>query len=60
MSIERGGTTNPVVHFEMPYDDHKRLAKFSAPAFGWKMEKLGQEMGDYGLASAISVRGYRR
>jgi uncharacterized protein len=38
---------NPVVHFEMPYGDHERVAKFYAEVFGWKMNKLGQEMGDY-------------
>jgi predicted enzyme related to lactoylglutathione lyase len=25
---------NPVVHFEMPYDDHERLVKFYTEAFG--------------------------
>lgn len=38
---------NPVVHFEMPYEDRDRAAKFYASAFGWKMNKLGPEMGNY-------------
>jgi hypothetical protein len=38
---------NPVVHFEMPYEDPKRLVKFYTQVFGWEMQKLGREMGDY-------------
>ena len=38
---------NPVVHFEMPYENRERLVKFYKKAFGWQMRKLGQEMGDY-------------
>lgn len=39
--------SNPVVHFEMPYEDHQRLINFYSKAFGWHMQKLGSEMGDY-------------
>ncbi|HSU72652.1 MAG TPA: VOC family protein [Candidatus Binatia bacterium] len=38
---------NPVVHFEMPYEDRERVATFYEKAFGWKMNKLGKEMNDY-------------
>jgi len=38
---------NPVVHFEMPADDRKRMAKFYSNVFGWKTELLGSDMGDY-------------
>ncbi len=38
---------NPVVHFEMPYEDKKRMADFYAKAFGWKPQMLGPEMGNY-------------
>ena len=41
---------DPVVHFEMPAEDRKRMAEFYANVFGWKMEMLGSEMGDYVLA----------
>jgi len=41
---------NPVVHFEMPYDDRDRLAKFYQSAFNWQMQKMGEEMGNYVLA----------
>jgi predicted enzyme related to lactoylglutathione lyase len=42
---------NPVVHFEMPYDDRDRIARFYETVFGWKTEKLGAEMGNYVLAT---------
>ena len=38
---------NPVVHFEMPYENRDRMADFYTRAFGWKMNKLGEEMGNY-------------
>ncbi|MBC5783614.1 VOC family protein [Ramlibacter sp. USB13] len=42
---------DPVVHFELPYDDRERIARFYQSAFGWKLEMLGQEMGNYVLAT---------
>ena len=42
---------NPVVHFEMPYDDRKRMAKFYESAFGWRTQMLGEEMSNYVLAT---------
>jgi predicted enzyme related to lactoylglutathione lyase len=42
---------NPVVHFEMPYDDRKRMAAFYEAAFGWNTKALGAEMGNYVLAT---------
>lgn len=38
---------NPVVHFEMPYENRDRVAKFYETAFGWQMNKFGEEMGNY-------------
>ena len=38
---------NPVIHFEMPAADKGRMVKFYEKAFGWKMQQLGPEMGDY-------------
>ncbi len=38
---------NPVVHFELPYEDRDRMATFYEKAFGWKTQKLGDEMGQY-------------
>ena len=46
---------NPVVHFEMPFDDSKRLISFYKSAFGWKMEGTGEEMGNYVLATTTET-----
>ena len=42
---------NPVVHFEMPYDDSARVARFYQAAFGWQTQTLGAEMGGYVTAA---------
>lgn len=36
-----------VVHFEMPYEQRDRMAKFYETVFGWEAQKLGPEMGNY-------------
>jgi uncharacterized protein len=41
---------NPVVHFEMPAEDRKRMADFYTKVFGWKTQQLGEDMGNYVLA----------
>src|SRR6185436_16108356 len=46
---------NPVVHFEMPYEDSERLSKFYSQAFGWQMQKMGGEMGDYVVAATTET-----
>ena len=46
---------NPVVHFEMPADDRKRMADFYTNVFGWKTQMLGPETGDYVLATTTEV-----
>ena len=43
-------TINPVVHFEMPYENRERLMKFYTKAFSWQMQKTGEEMGNYVIA----------
>jgi len=40
---------NPVVHFEMPYEDKNRMAKFYEKAFGWKTTALGADVNEYVL-----------
>jgi uncharacterized protein len=50
---------NPVVHFEMPYDDRERMAKFYQEAFGWQTQMLGEEMGNYVLATTTETDGSR-
>jgi uncharacterized protein len=42
---------NPVVHFELPAEDRKRMADFYTKVFGWKTEQLGEDMGNYVLAT---------
>jgi hypothetical protein len=46
---------NSVVHFEMPYDDRARVAKFYELAFGWHTQALGEEMGNYVLATTTET-----
>jgi len=52
----------PVVHFEMPAEDGRRMAKFYENAFGWRMRMLGEEMGNYILAATTESdeRGPRK
>ena len=42
---------NPVVHFEIPAEDRNRVADFYTKAFGWKTQQLGEDMGNYVLAT---------
>ncbi len=42
---------NPVVHFEMPAEDRKRMSEFYATAFGWQTTMLGEEMNGYVVAT---------
>lgn len=46
---------NPVVHFEIPAEDKKRMSAFYTKAFGWKTEQLGPEMGEYVLVTTTEV-----
>jgi len=43
---------NPVVHFEMPAENRKRMAEFYSKTFGWQTQQLGPEMGEYVVVSA--------
>ena len=40
-----------VVHFEMPYDDPARIARFYKATFDWGTQQLGDDMGAYVLAT---------
>jgi uncharacterized protein len=42
---------NPVVHFEMPAADRRRMAEFYQKAFGWKTQMLGPDMNEYVLVT---------
>ena len=46
---------NPVVHFEMPYENRARMAKFYGSAFGWQTQMLGEDMGNYVLATTTET-----
>ena len=51
--------SNPVVHFEMPYEDQQRLMKFYSNAFGWQMQDTGSEMGNYVTAATAETDANR-
>ncbi len=38
---------NRVVHFEIEAQDKERAKKFYTQAFGWEMQQMGQDFGDY-------------
>ncbi|MGA7627424.1 MAG: VOC family protein [Methanoregula sp.] len=42
---------NPVIHFEMPAMDRKRMADFYTNVFGWQTQQLGPEMGNFILVT---------
>ena len=45
----------PVVHFEMPAEDRNRMSDFYSNVFGWQTQLLGEEMGNYVLASTTEI-----
>ena len=51
---------NPVVHFEMPAEDRKRMANFYTSTFGWRTQQLGPEMGEYIVATTTESDEYGR
>ncbi len=46
---------DPIVHFEMPAKDKKRVANFYSEVFGWQMNQLGPEMGNDLLAQTTET-----
>jgi len=46
---------NPVVHFELPAKDTKRMADFYSKAFGWQPRFFGEEMGNYVTVSTVET-----
>lgn len=46
---------NPVVHFEMPSNDQKRVSEFYATVFGWKMEHMDAQYGGYVVATTTEI-----
>jgi predicted enzyme related to lactoylglutathione lyase len=51
--------TCPVVHFEIPYEQGKRMLRFYQTAFGWQMQALGEKMGNYVLAATTETENCR-
>jgi predicted enzyme related to lactoylglutathione lyase len=50
---------NPVVHFEMPYEDANRASSFYTSVFGWQMKTMGADMGNYVLANTTPTENGR-
>ena len=50
---------NPVVHFEMPTKDQKRVTEFYTKVFGWQMQMMGADMGNYVLANTTETKDMR-
>jgi hypothetical protein len=46
---------NPVVHFEMGYNDRDRMVKFYETVFGWETKNMGEEMGNYVVAHTTAT-----
>jgi predicted enzyme related to lactoylglutathione lyase len=51
---------DPVVHFEMPYEDKNRMAGFYSKAFGWKPQMLGPDKGEYVVVTTAETDENRR
>lgn len=50
---------SPVIHFELPYKDAKRVSDFYSKVFGWDMMNLGPEMNNYILAGTTETEGMK-
>lgn len=46
---------NRVVHFEVPAEDLERAKKFYSTVFGWHLDQLGPEMGNYVMVRTTEV-----
>lgn len=42
---------NPVVHFELPAEDRKRMIGFYSGVFGWECSQMDEKMGNYVIAT---------
>ena len=48
-------SNNPVIHFEMGYFDRERIKNFYQKAFGWNLQQMGAEMGNYVIAQTAET-----
>ncbi len=46
---------NPVVHFEMGYNDKQRMVDFYSKVFGWEAKMMGPSMGNYVVAQTTET-----
>ena len=46
---------NPVIHFELPAEDAKRMNEFYTKVFGWQTQTMGPEMGDYIVVTTTEI-----
>ena len=46
---------NPVVHFELPYENADRAAAFYRAAFGWQIQQLDAAMGNYVVVTTATT-----
>ncbi|HVQ44110.1 MAG TPA: VOC family protein [Candidatus Saccharimonadia bacterium] len=46
---------NPVVHFEMGYQDKDRMIKFYQTALSWQTQPMGPDMGGYVVAQTTET-----
>ena len=46
---------NPVVHFEMPAEDRKRMSDFYSKVFGWQTQMMGSEMSEYVVVTTTEI-----
>jgi uncharacterized protein len=51
---------DPVVHFELPANDRKRMVQFYTKAFGWKCDVLGEDMGHYVTVQTSEIENGRQ
>ncbi len=50
----------PVVHFEMPANDRKRMADFYSSVFGWQTQMMGEDMGNYVVVTTSELDEHNR
>jgi len=61
--VKKHTNMDPVVHFEMPAEDRKRMADFYANVFGWKQQfsvKREKNIRANFLAFIVDKRSMRR
>lgn len=46
---------NPVVHFQLPYENKKRMMEFYNRTFGWQSQEMAPEMGGYVSVTTTQV-----